>query len=128
MRVRHPDNDAYVSILGEEKVPVAEDGTFVVPDGRAEAFLSTWCGRNGYDREDVVVDADAGDEDDAEADAEDADEDAPAPGDRVCTCDVGEACDKCGGDCPTVKTDGEVCGRELPCPYHSSASDSEADT
>lgn len=21
--------------------------------------------------------------------------------------------------CETVKTDGEVCGRELPCPYHS---------
>lgn len=21
--------------------------------------------------------------------------------------------------CDTVKTDGEVCGRELPCPYHS---------
>lgn len=23
------------------------------------------------------------------------------------------------GTCDVVKTDGEVCGRELPCPYHS---------
>lgn len=23
--------------------------------------------------------------------------------------------------CDTVKSDGEVCGRELPCPYHSEA-------
>jgi hypothetical protein len=25
--------------------------------------------------------------------------------------------------CDTIKTDGEVCGRELPCPYHSESED-----
>jgi len=30
-----------------------------------------------------------------------------------------------GGTCDTVKADGEVCGRELPCPYHS---DTDSDT
>lgn len=25
--------------------------------------------------------------------------------------------------CETVKSDGDVCGRELPCPYHSDAGD-----
>lgn len=82
MRVRHPDDDDYVSILGRDKVPVDDDGTFPVPDDVAEQFLETWCERNGYDREDVLAD------------------DGPA------TCEV-------------VKNDGEVCGRELPCPYHS---------
>jgi len=24
-----------------------------------------------------------------------------------------------GGTCDTVKSDGDVCGRDLPCPYHS---------
>jgi hypothetical protein len=30
-------------------------------------------------------------------------------------------CDDCGPTetCEVVKNDGEVCGRELPCPYHS---------
>lgn len=27
------------------------------------------------------------------------------------------------GTCTEVKTDGEVCGRDLPCPYHSEDSD-----
>lgn len=41
-----------------------------------------------------------------------------APGEAVCTCDPGDACDVCGGKCPTVKSDGEVCGRDRPCSYH----------
>lgn len=45
------------------------------------------------------------------------------PGDTVCTCDPGEACDRCGGDCPTVKTDGEVCGGNRPCQYHDDQED-----
>jgi len=39
---------------------------------------------------------------------------------------VGEGTDADSGQteadtdtCQTVKSDGEVCGRELPCPYHS---------
>lgn len=27
--------------------------------------------------------------------------------------------------CDAIKSDGEVCGRELPCPYHSDDSDRE---
>jgi|GEM_PF-5910796 len=37
-------------------------------------------------------------------------EDEPPPD------DVAETCD-------TVKADGDVCGRELPCPYHSESED-----
>ncbi len=31
----------------------------------------------------------------------------------------GEADSDDASTCDTVKSDGEVCGRELPCPYHS---------
>ena len=40
------------------------------------------------------------------------------PGESICSCDAGDACDACGGDCPVVKSDGEVCGRDRPCSYH----------
>lgn len=30
-----------------------------------------------------------------------------------------------GETCDAVKSDGEVCGRELPCPYHSEDGDDE---
>lgn len=30
--------------------------------------------------------------------------------------------------CETVKSDGEVCGRELPCPYHSDDGDDTDDS
>lgn len=39
-----------------------------------------------------------------------------------------EAVDDEGDDaetCDTVKSDGEVCGRELPCPYHSDEDEAE---
>lgn len=32
---------------------------------------------------------------------------------------VGESSQGATETCETVKADGEVCGRELPCPYHS---------
>lgn len=35
--------------------------------------------------------------------------------------DVGDDGDESRATCETVKEDGEVCGRELPCPYHSEA-------
>jgi len=34
-----------------------------------------------------------------------------------------EAVDNSPDACQTVKNDGEVCGRELPCPYHSDSED-----
>jgi hypothetical protein len=40
------------------------------------------------------------------------------PGETICSCDVGDACDLCFGRCPAVKQDGAVCGRDRPCPYH----------
>lgn len=65
-----------------------------------------------------VEDADESEVLHAEGDAgPDAGTETDADG-AICTCDVGEACDRCGGDCPEVKTDDEVCGRERPCPYH----------
>lgn len=33
--------------------------------------------------------------------------------------DVEADADSGGETCTTVKSDGEVCGRELPCPYHT---------
>lgn len=63
------------------------------------------------------VDRDALDPDGAGGESEPPDTDTP-PGEDVCTCDPGEACGSCGGDCPTVKADGDVCGRDRPCAYH----------
>lgn len=93
MRVRHPDHDDYVTVF-DTSVPVADDGTFPVPDRHADRFLNVWCGRNGYDRDAVVVD-----------NTDDGAEDEPG--------------DNGPETCQVVKNDGEVCGRELPCQYHS---------
>ena len=46
-------------------------------------------------------------------------------GDNICTCDVDDACDACNGRCPTVKSDGDVCGRKRPCGYHDEDGESE---
>lgn len=80
---------AYVDVDGEHK-EVDEDGVFDVGDN--QAWVDRYCTRHDLDRDAAIVD----DQDD-EADEE-------------------------GGDaetCQVEKSDGETCGRELPCQYHS---------
>lgn len=40
-------------------------------------------------------------------------------GDPDDTDDEADAADETAETCDVVKTDGEVCGRDLPCPYHT---------
>lgn len=96
MRLKDPksrdDVDGYADgwvDVGGDLVPVEDDGTFEHPDiGREWAV--------GYaERESVDVGAVlVGDADTSESEASE------------------------GDTCETVKADGEVCGRERPCPYH----------
>lgn len=116
MQVRHPE--ALDDVGGEcpDRVDLGGDA-YDCGDGRAfdasEAQVEALAERYGVDVAAIAV----GEE--TEPDPSDADESGPtAAGDAVCTCDPGEACDACGGNCPTVKTDAEVCGRDRPCPYH----------
>lgn len=106
MRVYHPDGDDYVAVF-DTVVPVAEDDTFPVPDRQAEAFLDTWCERNGYDREAVVAEAESGASDGS------AEEPSETPEENDGDEDADDA-----DTCQVVKGDGEVCGRDLPCQYH----------
>jgi hypothetical protein len=100
MRVEHPlagDGTgvppATVDVNGDT-VPV-DDDTFEVPDG-ARGWLQQFAGAYDVDPDDIVYKEDG---------SPDGDEDAD-------TNTEAETCD-------TVKSDGEVCGRELPCAYHS---------
>jgi len=96
MRVRHPIDledvgvvDAAVDVNGE-LVPI-EDGTFEI-DESDRSWLERWADGYGYEPNALIVDESdaAGDETNSEA-----------------------------STCEAVKSDGEVCGRELPCPYHT---------
>jgi hypothetical protein len=40
-------------------------------------------------------------------------------------CDADALLDGAADTCEAVKNDGEVCGRELPCPYHSESDDAD---
>jgi hypothetical protein len=106
MRIRHPrslDGDApgiAIDVRGETVLP-DEAGHYDIGDH--ERWLNRYADSYDVDPEDLVV-GDIDDTDDTD-DADDADE-------QPDTCD-------------TVKADGEVCGRELPCPYHS---DTDSDT
>jgi hypothetical protein len=48
---------------------------------------------------------------------------ADAHGVDVSEMRVGGDSDATSGTCDAIKSDGEVCGRELPCPYHSEGGD-----
>lgn len=98
MQVTHPyalDDDAgpapsHVDV-GGRRVPVEGDGTFIVDADDAESWLQSFAAAYDATADDLVVDQDA----------DQADQDA-------------------GPDtCDTELTDGGICGRELPCPYHS---------
>lgn len=90
--------------FGAETYQVYENGDIACPDGLETEIAEALAGHYGAD-----VDALLGEEPDLE------------PGDTVCTCEPGEACHRCGGYCPTVKHDGEVCGADRPCSYHDEA-------
>jgi hypothetical protein len=100
MRIRHPrslDGDApgiAIDVRGETVLP-DEAGHYDIGDH--ERWLNRYADSYDVDPEDLVV----GDTDDTDTQVDD----------QPDTCD-------------TVKADGEVCGRELPCPYHS---DSDTD-
>jgi len=103
MRIRHPrslDGDPpgiAIDVRGETVLP-DEAGHYDIGDhGR---WLDRYADSYGVDPADLVV-----------GDTDDTDTDGPSS-DEPDTCD-------------TVKADGEVCGRELPCPYHS---DTDSDT
>ena len=100
MRVYHPnavretDDDVDGAVdVGGEVVSVADDDTLDVSRAQAERLAD----RYGLDVQTIQVDESA----DAPSDAAESDGDTDA-----------ETCD-------TVMNNGEVCGRELPCPYHS---------
>jgi hypothetical protein len=101
MRIRHPrslDGDApgiAIDVRGETVLP-DEAGHYDIDDH--ERWLDRYADSYDVDPEDLVV---------GDTDIDDTDDTDEQPD----TCD-------------TVKVDGEVCGRELPCPYHS---DSDTD-
>lgn len=96
MRLRDPKSrdsvdgraDGYVDVAGN-LVPVDDSGEFEHP-AISEEWAEAYAEREGMDVSAVLVE-DAAQEapDDAESDT-----------------------------CETVKQDGDVCGRERPCPYH----------
>ena len=86
--------DAAVDVNGE--LVSVEDGTFEIDEGD-RSWLERWAAGYGYDPEALIVDDDS--DDDAAADSAGAGDEA--------------------GTCEAVKSDGEVCGRELPCQYHT---------
>jgi len=103
MRVEHPHAGdgpgtppAYVDVRGEHR-EVDADGTF---EGGDETWLQQFARRYGTEPDALVYE-----------------EDEP-PDDTDAPDDAGDA-----ETCTTVKNDGDVCGRELPCPYHSDDED-----
>ena len=118
MQIIHPrvlDDDAgpppsSVDVRGET-VPIGEDGSFEIDD---QTWLQQFASRYGVDV-DELVDGDQ----DADADEEDVDE-----GDVGDEANVDENADA-PETCQEVKSDGEKCGRELPCRYHSDDEDTE---
>lgn len=81
-----------IDVAGETVLP-DDDGHYDIGDRRA--WLESFAAANDCDADDLVVDG-------ADADSDD----ATVPNVTAATCDA-------------VKSDGEVCGRELPCRYHS---------
>lgn len=113
MRVRHPysldddapDPDATVHWGGRRDwSDVDSDGTFTVPDDRAEQFVESWPEADGYSLDDLRVDEDGESGDSGEA-SDDAGKESEGDHDA--------------GTCTATLTNGEVCGRELPCQYHT---------
>lgn len=118
MRVKHPyalDDDAPNpdgTVHWGARRRVAEvdaDGTFEVPDGE-EHSLDEWAAGYGYALDDLLVNG-------AQADLSGANQEPTAGSDS----DGDDHNDDVSGTCEAVKADDEVCGRELPCPYHSEA-------
>lgn len=100
LRVRHPyaledDSppvDGTVHYGGRrELADVQEDGTFTIPESK-RGWLDGWADQYGYDAEELLVHEDWEQPENDEEDVE---------------------------TCSAVKSDGEVCGRDLPCHYHS---------
>lgn len=99
---RHPraDDDSggpapsAVHLSRGETAAVDDDGRFTAPYRVGEAVAAS----HGLDESDIRVDGDDGDSDDGATD------DTP-------------------DNCDAIKADGEVCGRELPCPYHTNTED-----
>lgn len=104
----HPGAYTY----GTTSYPIDSDGAVDCPGDLEEEIAAALAEHYDVDVEQLL--APEGDSDGGTSDE---------PGDTVCTCDPGEACDRCGGDCPTVKTDGEVCGGDRPCQYHDDQED-----
>lgn len=100
----HPPNRVHVS-RGDTR-EVASDGTFEVPASVAEAIAD----HEGVSVASMRVEAAEGD---AAASASDEGE--------ISDGDDGDEAATDGGTCEVVKGDGEVCGRQLPCQYHSEA-------
>lgn len=91
-------------------------GTKKNVDSETAEYLTQERGGFEYASGDFPREGDAEDVDYEETSREPTDD--AEPGDTICTCDPGQACDDCGGQCPTVKSDGDVCGRDRPCSYH----------
>lgn len=116
MRIQHPKATdsvdgwpaSAIRLPHANRVPI-EDGYVDVPDDHADGAIAALEDAYGvtYDDDGTVlqegVPPDKEDVDDTDADTTESDG-------AVETCD-------------TVKNDGEVCGRELPCPYHTDTED-----
>lgn len=97
MRIRHPysldedmpNPDATVHWGGRREWSEVDDDGTFEVPDDRRGWLDEWAAQHGYDAADLLVDADA-----------EPDEDA-----ATCT--------------EIVERTGEVCGRDLPCPYHS---------
>lgn len=96
MRFRHPRGLTIAIDVGGETVLPDEGGVYEIDRGRG--WLREFARAHDTTADELLVDGDDDDDDDGDDDR-------------------GEA----SATCETVKTDGEVCGRELPCPYHSEA-------
>lgn len=94
MRVRHPESLEDVGGQCPDAVHLAGEA-YDCADGSAfdvpERVADALAARYGVEVADI-------------ADGEETDS-TPTDGDEIDTCE-------------TIKSDGEVCGRELPCPYH----------
>lgn len=93
MQVRHPRADRNASpaavTVGTTTYPVGEDGVIACPDDEAAKVADVLAGVYDVTPDELVREEDGPPDDDAD------------------------------GTCEAVKSDGDVCGRELPCPYHS---------
>jgi len=103
MQVQHPQADRDCPLPAAVTCPDGEtrhpdsDGWVTAPDDVARALADAWAAHYGADA-DALLGAD----------------DADAGGGPADTCDA-------------VKLDGEVCGRDLPCPYHTDDDTADAD-